>query len=186
LQGKPCLGRAVLDHAAALHQHADAGFGRGQHVQRSRRVTVDDQQVGQCTGLEHADVVLLPHQAGRRPGRALQQFEVRHRRRAQGELAVLPPVHVAQQVGAEDHRHAFGTRDAYRLQAAFGHLSQLVQHRRRPAQAGALLGQRRIGGQRRHEEGAVRLHQPRGGLVDQVAVLDAAHAGLHRAGHRAR
>jgi hypothetical protein len=61
-------------------------------------------------------------------------------------------------------------------------MRQLVQHGGRPAQAGALFGQRGIGGQRGHEVGAVALHLAGRGLVDQVAVFDAAHAGLHRAG----
>ena len=46
---------------------------------------------------------------------------------------------------------------------------------------GALVGQRLVGDERRHHIGALLGHQPRGRSVDQIAVLDRAHAAAHRA-----
>jgi hypothetical protein len=52
--------------------------------------------------------------------------------------------------------------------------------------ADALVTQRGIGHQRGHQEGALFLHHPGAVLVQQVAVLDAAHARAHRARDGAR
>ena len=66
------------------------------------------------------------------------------------------------------------------------HPIELGEHRRRPAQQLAVLRQRFVGGQRGHQPGALLGHRARAVLVEQVAVLDRAHAGTHRAGDRAR
>ena len=179
-------GRLRTIAAGLASPAAGRAAGFGQHRQLARRVAVDHQQVGPGARHQFADLAFLAHQPRGFDGGALQHLHRRHRAQAQLELDALARMHVAQQVGAEDHRHAFGAGDLQRLDAARAHHGQLVQHRGRPAQPLAFVGQRHVGGQRRHQVGAMRLHHPRGGLVDQVAVFDGAHAGLHRARHRAR
>jgi hypothetical protein len=129
------LGRLLRTTRPALHQQTDASGGCGQHVQAGSRVAVDHQQVGPGAGQQLADLAFGAQQARGGDGGALQHLHRAHGLQADAELGVLLYVHVAQQVGAEDDRHAFGPRDAHRLHAAVAHLVELGQHLGAPAQA---------------------------------------------------
>jgi hypothetical protein len=182
--GLPRLSLRVAAVPPALHRQPDALRGVGQRRQIQGRVAFHHQQVGKGAGHQLADLVLAAHQLRGHDGGRLQHLHRRLHRGTDEELAALPVVHVAQQVGAEDHRHTFGARHGQRVQALALHDLELGQHGRTPAQARAFVGQRDAGRQRRHEIRAVALHLAQRGLVDEVAVFDAAHTRLNGACHR--
>ena len=84
-------------------------------------------------------------------------------------------------VAQSEGGHRCGLGDGDGLHALVAHTLELAQHRGRPAQLHPFVGQGRVGHQRGHEEGTFVAHGFGTGLVEQVAVLDAAHAGAHRA-----
>ena len=106
--------------------------------------------------------------------------------RAQRELLRLRHLQLAEQVGAVGDGHAVTLADFERLQGAVDDEVVLGQHVRTHAVFGGMLLHLEIGDEIGDQEHALFGHQLCGRIVDQIAVLDGAHAGIRRARDRFR
>ena len=92
----------------------------------------------------------------------------------------------AEQVAAQTHLDACLGQDFERLLTIASNGLDLGDRFSRKTQSRAFVGQRFIGHQGRHHKGVVFFHDLSGCGIHQVAVLDRAHAALHRTADRAR
>ena len=94
------------------------------------------------------------------------------------ELLRLRHLQLAEQVGAVGDRDAVALADFERLQGAVDDEVVLGQHVRIHAVLGGVLLHLEIGDEVGDQEHALLGHQLGGRIVDQIAVLDGAHAGI--------
>ena len=101
--------------------------------------------------------------------------------RAERELLRLRHLQLAEQIGAVGDRDAVTLADFERLQGAVDDEVVLGQHVRTHAVFGGMLLHLEIGDEIGDQEHALLGHQLGGRIVDQIAVLDGAYAGVRRA-----
>ena len=132
-------------------------------------------------GRDRPQAPLLPQHARGHGGGGLDHLDRLHDLAADQELAALLVLERAEQIAAVGHGHPGPLADLQRAVAVLEHEVVLGEHlRRHPELRGALL-HHVVGDEVGDQERALVRHEPRRGLVDEVAVLDRAHPGVHRA-----
>ena len=148
----------------------------GQQFELLDRVAVDHEDVGERPRRHDAELARHPDDFSSHERRLPDDFDRRQDLAAQHELAALVHLQLAEKITAVADRHAGTLADFQGLEAAVDHEIVLREHVGRHAEFLCALPHRVIGDQIRHEKGAVLFHQLGGWLVDEIAVLDGAHA----------
>lgn len=161
-------------------------WGLGKNFGVVQAGLVGYKQVGQRARCQSAQAAALTKDFGAHHCGAGNHVGQRQHLRAQAEFVALQAVGFAQQVGAEAHLHTCRLEYFERAQPGAAHVLHLGHARGWQAERCALVGQRVIGDHCGHHVGAQLRHQRRCRRVDQVAVLDGAHAAAHGARDRGR
>ena len=169
---------------AGLHDHRQVRALVEEELELLERIAVDHDQVGQRAGCDGAELAVHAQDL-RADGRGLaDDLDRLQHLGAMDELQALVDLQRAQQVGAVAHLHAGLLADLERAQRAVHHEVVLGQHVRCHAELLGALLHRKVGDQVGDHVAALGLDQPGRLVVDQVAVLDGAHAVVHRARDR--
>ena len=133
-------------------------------------------------GLDDAELAFLAQDLGADHGRLPDDLDRLQHLGAMDELQALVDLQLAQQVGAVADLHAGRLADLERAQRALEHDVVLGQHVGGHAELRGALLHREVGHQVGHHVAALGLQQLGRLGVDQVAVLDGAHAVVDRPG----
>src|SRR5215475_11019044 len=150
-----------------------------EHAEVPEGVAGDD-QVRILARLDGADPVRHAEERGVHLGGRQQYLHRLHHLRLQLELDRSLHHHVAQEIGARADLTAGAVGVGQALHGLLAGQVDLLDLMVADAIALALAIDHLVGDHGRHQEGAGVLDRLRGGLADEIAVLDRAHAGLDR------
>ena len=140
------------------------------------RIAVDHDQVGEGAGLDDAELALVAQDLGADGGGLADDLDRLQHLGAEHELAALLDLELAQKVAAVADLHAGLLADLERAQRAVEHDVVLGQHVGGHAELRGALLHDEVGHQVGHHVAVLGLQQLGRLGVDQVAVLDGAHA----------
>src|SRR5262245_1780877 len=177
LIGLPRLSQGLLHGPAALHDDLQVVLIL-EHPQVPQRIAGDDDQIGVLPRLDGADAIRHAEQRGVDPGGREQHLHRLHHLGLQLELDRALHHHVAQEIGARADLTAGPVRICETLYGLLARQVDLLDLVIADAVALALAIDHLVGDHRGDQERPGLFDGSGGGLADQVAVLDRAHARL--------